>query len=204
MIQLINKISNIVKRAVVTKSGGDDQGSHTCHCSFLGKDTVVEQIYPYGMSANAPVGCVVLSFSVGGNEANQAGIPYSQQIRFSGLKSGEVVFGNPLSRSYIKFDEDGNIEIYSKKDIKIKTEEKISIEAKNIEIKSEDFKLESNAMSFSSGSFSFGFDTSGVFSGDGKFNFGVGGQAIARVGDEVTVGGNVGTITSGSTNNTSA
>ncbi len=219
MNNLFTKISNVVKRGIITLGNNDSKPVAHCQISYLGKTSNMEQIFPYGFSAQAPVGNIALFFAVGGNEANLAGIPYSQQDRFKGLKSGEVIVGSPASGSYVKFLANGDIEILSKQkitvntisdidviakgNINITTDNDLNIKAKNIKIDSDDFKLNSQTMMFSSGSFSFGFDTSGVFDGNGTFNFGTGGAYIARLGDQVTVSGVNGTITSASSNNKS-
>jgi phage gp45-like len=219
MNNIYTKISSIVKRAFITLGNDDSKTVSHCHATYLDKISPLEAIYPYGFSANAPIGGMVLVFTVGGSEANLAGIPYSQQERFKGLKSGEVVIGSPTSGSYIKFLANGDIEILSKQkitvnttsdidvnakgNINITTDNDLNIKAKNIKIDSDDFKLTSQTMMFTSGSFSFGFDTSGVFDGNGTFNFGAGGNYIARLGDEVIVDGKTGTITTASSNNKS-
>lgn len=217
--KLLTKISNVVKRSVITLNNDDEKNISYCQISYLNKDAHMEQIYPYGFSAQAPAGNIVLFFSVNGNEANLAGIPYSQQTRFKNLKSGEVIVGSPASGSYVKFSSNGDIEILSKQkitinaeadvdvttkgNINITTDNDLNIKAKNIKIESEDFRVDSQTMLFTSGSFSFGFDTSGIFDGNGTFNFGTGGAYIARLGDEVVVDGKTGTITTASTHNKS-
>ena len=212
MHKLQNKISSITKRAMITSPGDDDKDIAYCQVTYLGKVTNIETIYPYGMSAKAPANNIVMLSNVGSNEANLVGTPYSQQGRFKSLQVGEVVVGNPVTGSYVKFLANGDIQIESKgklivnaaKDMTVNVVNELDITAKDIKINSETFALTSQTMQFTSGSFSFGFDTSGVFQGNGKFNFGTGGLAIARVGDQVIVGGVTGAITTGSTNNTSA
>jgi phage gp45-like len=196
MKYLLTKISNVVKRALITLINNDSKSIAHCQAKYLDKVANIETIYPYGLSANAPVGNIVLLFNVGSNEANLAGIPYSQKDRFKNLKSGEVIVGSPKSGSYIKFLENGDIEIESKNNLTINAK-KVNINA------TQEFNIISPTMNFTSDAFSFSFDASGVFQGNGTFNFGTGGAYIARLGDQVTVGGNVGTITSASTNNKS-
>lgn len=119
MHNLLTKISNLVKRAVITLTNDDSKNISHCQATYLDKVSPIETIYPYGFGANAPVGNIVLLFNIGANEANLAGIPYSQKDRFKNLKSGEVVVGSPKTGSYIKFLENGDIEILSKEDLKI-------------------------------------------------------------------------------------
>jgi phage gp45-like len=204
MKHLQNQITNSTKRGIVTLPGQDNGSISNCQVKHInGKVSPAENVYPYGFAAKAPAGTMTLLFAVGGNEANLAGIQYSQQERFKGLKDGEVVVGSPSSGSYVKFLANGDIQIESKGKLIINVADEFNIKANKINIETQDFKLTSPAMTFASGSFSFGFGSSGVFQGNGKFNFGEGGAAVARVGDQVTVGGTTGTITSGSTNNTS-
>jgi hypothetical protein len=113
MNSIFTKIPNLIKRAVITKVNSDNDDIANCQIDSFDTSKPMETIYPYGMSANAPIDNIALVFSVGGNEANAAGMPYSQQNRFKNLKSGEVVFGNPVVGSYVKFNEDGSITIYS-------------------------------------------------------------------------------------------
>lgn len=69
--------------------------------------------YPYGMAANAPINTMGLTFNVTCNQDNQVTFPYSIDNRFLGLKSGEVILGNGVKQTFIKFDEDGNVTISS-------------------------------------------------------------------------------------------
>ena len=50
-------------------------------------------------------------WNVNGQEENKVGIGNTPQIRFKDLKEGEVVVGNPLTRSFIKFKENGDVQI---------------------------------------------------------------------------------------------
>jgi len=196
MKHLANKITNYVKRVLITAVGKDDKPISHCQVTYLSKIAAAECIYPYGMSAVAPVDNIGLAFTVCGNEANLAVMPYSQQDRFKNLKSGEVTFGSPVSGSYIKFLENGDIEITCKGKLIVST-------VTDIDMTAQTFNVTAPAMNFTSGSFSFGFSTSGIFNGNGTFNFGTGGAAIARLGDEVVVDGKTGLITTGSIHNTS-
>ena len=100
---------------------------------------------------------------------------YSQAERFKNLESGEVVVGNPVTQSFVKFDKDGNITIDSKKDVTINSTAEINV------------------------------TSSGSVNVDAPVvNLGSGGLPIARTGDAVTVTisgtPHVGTITGGGTN----
>lgn len=171
-MKTISKVINLVKRCYISLAGKDNQSFATAQVSYFGKASYIETIYPYGLSANAPVNTFALVFNVMGQEENLAGIPYGSQERFKPLKEGEVIVGSPKTGSYVKFMSNGDIDIYSKGNININTANDANITAANINF-------------------------------SGKVNLGSGGAAIARVGDEVLVGSSTGTITSGSSNNTS-
>lgn len=211
MRSILNKIQNLIKRGVVSLTNNDSAAISYAQIKFLNKAANVEYLFPYGINANPPTGTMVGHFAFGANEGNLGGVPYTRQERFKNLKAGEVVVGSPKSGSYIKFLENGDIEINSKgkvivnavSDITATTTGNINANCNTYNLVGQTFNLTSQAMTFTSGSFSFGFGTSGVFSGNGKFNFGSSGAAIARVGDSVLVDGKTGTITSGSSNNTS-
>ena len=204
LLKLGNKIANMIVRGYVSLTN-DDSGDYSySQITYLGKTANAENIYPYGMNANAPVDTMVLKFNVMGLESNLACICYMQEERFKNLKPGETIFGSPTSGSYIKFLANGDIEINSKGKVIVNSVSDVNVVTQgNINNTTASYNVTSNAISFSSGSFSFGFDQSGVFSGNGKFEFGTGGAYIARLGDQVTVDGNVGTITTASTNNKS-
>lgn len=176
MKYLLNKITNMIKRGYITRSIPDTGDYPTARVSYLGKDNVLFNVVnPYGVYSRLPTNLQVLVFNVNGYEDNPAGIGYSQQIRFKNLKEGEIVFGHPKTLSFVKFDEDGNIEIESTKDITITSAGKITINS-----------------------------TGDVTVNAPKVELGSGGKQIARKDDpvKVNVGGTdyFGTITGGGTN----
>jgi hypothetical protein len=121
MRHILNKIANLAKRAVITKTNDDSKNVAYCQISYLDRVRNMVLMYPYGMSAQAPVGNIVMHWAIGGNEANLIGVPYSQQGRFQGLKDGEVVFGSPVTGSYTKYTVDKNILFHSEKDVDFTT-----------------------------------------------------------------------------------
>jgi len=119
MKNLLTKLSNLIKRAVITLTNADDKVISYNQVKYLGKSAIVENVYPYGLSANAPVGGISLLFVVGNNEGNLAAIPYCQSERLKNKNPGEVTVGSPLTGSYIKFLADGDIVIHSVKNVTI-------------------------------------------------------------------------------------
>jgi hypothetical protein len=171
---LQTKVRNIVKRGYVTKPGDDTSDYHIIQISYLSpaKTANAELISPYGLSVNLPKDIQVLTFSVQAHEENKACIGYSQSGRFKNLEPGEVVVGNPGTGSFVKFVNDGTIEVSSTDAVSITTTADVNITADNVVVDAN------------------------------KVDLGTGGAKIARLGDavQVNLGTGIGTITSGGTN----
>jgi hypothetical protein len=112
-----SKLTNMIKRSYITLPDKDDKDYSTAQVGYFGRTSYIQTIYPYGMSANAPANTLDLQFNIMGQEENLAAIPYCAKERFRGLKIGEVIFGSPVTKSYIKFLEDKSIYIHSLKDV---------------------------------------------------------------------------------------
>jgi len=121
MRSVYSSISNLVKRAVVTLTNKDSGQFASTQVKWMkNKVATIEVVHPYGLSSNAPVNSLALVFNVMGQEENRAGIVYNPQNRFKELKEGEVALGNFVTKSVIKFLENGDIEITGKNDQIIK------------------------------------------------------------------------------------
>jgi phage gp45-like len=189
-----NRVSNYIKKVYVSLSGQDSGDYSNAQITYYGKTTYSQTLYPYGISANAPSNTLGLSFNLSGQEENLMVIPYAAKERFKNLKSGEVVFGSPAIGSYVKFLANGDIEISSKNKVIITAASDINITTTG------NLNINANKVTISADIEQIG----NTFKTNAKVDLGAGGEAIARKGDEVTVGGNTGTITGGSSNNTSA
>lgn len=177
-MKMWHHITSIIKRGYVSRVTSDDKQFQIAQISYLGKTVSCEIISPYGLSVNLPENTSVVMFTILGDEANRAAIGYSQEGRFKNLKPGEVVVGNPKSNCYIKFDENGNIIIFTNNDVSGIVNGKINITVTgDVDLKANEVKIDAT-----------------------KVDLGVGGQKIARLGDQVTVGASTGTITSAGTN----
>lgn len=111
-MKIITFIRNLIKRGVVTKKTPDSGQFSVAQVKWLtGKTGNVEVIHPYGLSSYAPVGSLALMFNIMGHEENRASIINDPKRRFKDLKEGEVAIGNFLTRSYVKFKENGDIEV---------------------------------------------------------------------------------------------
>lgn len=111
-MNLYSKISNLVKRAAVTLTNKDSGQFAATQVKWMrDKVAITEVVHPYGLSSNAPVDSFALMFNVMGQEENRAAIVYDPKNRFKNLKSGEVALGNFVTKSVIKFLENGDIDI---------------------------------------------------------------------------------------------
>lgn len=125
---LAQKIKSIVKRAYVSKTNADNSDYPLTQITYFGDKTAdAERISPYGLYCNLPEDTAVLLFSVNSHQENKAIIGYAQKNRFKNLLPGEVVVGNIITNTFIKFDNEGNIEIQGQADININTTGKINL-----------------------------------------------------------------------------
>jgi hypothetical protein len=118
-----------IRRALVTKSGEDTDQFRVQQATYLGKNADHEIVFGYGHSANLPPEALLLTFAVEGHSENRAAIGDMPQERIDGLKSGEVIFFHPLTKSYIYFKENGDIEVVGVNDITVTAAGKIDATA---------------------------------------------------------------------------
>lgn len=176
----LNKIKDTIRRAVVTRAGDDSGAYHICQITYNKKTVPAEVINPYGLYTNPPNGLQTMMFTVCGDSENRAIIAYSQGDRFKDLKEGEVLLGHTGTQSFIKFDNDGNVEIDSKAKVKVTAASEVEITVTG-DVKVNAINVKLNAATV---------------------DLGVAGKAIAREGDPVQVSllNGTGTITSGGIN----
>ena len=89
---MINKIKNLIKRAIITNTGNDDGNFPVSQIQYFGKSGDAEMIWPYGFGALPPNGAVCLVFSVNGDESNRVAIATLPESRPKNLKPGECYF----------------------------------------------------------------------------------------------------------------
>jgi len=157
------KIKSLIKRGYVSSFIKDNRPTAIAQVNYFDKTSISEILSPYGLNIGLPEKTDLIIFNIQGKEGTQICMGYSKNDRFMNLEQGEVVIGSPKTKSYIKFKEDGKIEIESKEDINIIVNGNVNIDAT-------------------------------------KINLGIGGAKIARLGDQVTVDGSTGTITSAGEN----
>jgi len=188
--KIFNKLNNLIKRCVVLKT--HPNGSYAHSEIFMHKQSVAQFISPYGL-ASAPKDCFGICFIVGNNSREKICVALAGEKDFKNLKDNEVMVGNPILNTYIKFNEDGEIEIFADKVIVKKGIARF--ETDQVIIKNGILKFEQEANVSSNDSVNINAPA---------VNLGSGGAQIARKGDQVkvNVGGTdyYGEITSGGTN----
>ena len=148
-MRLFEYISSVVQWAYVTLARPDNGDYQTTQVSYQGRTTNAYVVTPYGLATNLPKDVLVLQFAVNNDEGNLAGIGCAVKDRFKDLKEGEVIAGSPKHKTFIKFDENGNITITATKDVSV--------------------------------------DCSTCNINASTTNLGVGGNGIARIGDQIVV-----------------
>lgn len=185
-------LSEVIKYGYVSYVMADTKDAPFTQVSCNDKAVPIYVINPYGLASNLPKDCQVILFSVNGDAGNLAGIGNVREKRFKNLKEGEVIVGNPITGTYVKFDKDGNVEIESKKNVTITA-------ATQVKVKCDTMVAECTTCTINATTCNINATTTSL---------GVGAtEGIARSGDpvEVDVGGTpyYGTITGGSSNNKS-
>jgi hypothetical protein len=174
-------IISLIERGLTKEPTADIGDIATTNIYYEERVVSAERYSPYGLYSNPPKDTMVVHFDVNGHSSNKIAFPYGQENRFKELKDGEVLTGNESTKSYIKFNADGNIEIESTAKIIIKSAGDIEIDASSANV-----NLKANNVTVDAA----------------KVDLGVGGAEIARKGDAVQVdsGTHIGTITGGGTN----
>lgn len=124
---MLKKITNMIKRGVISLVIKDDGDFKLTQVTFLGNTRKVEELSPYGIYTKAPIDTNILLFNVLGHEDNIIGIPYGTRNRIKNLEEGEICVANRLTGSKIYFKKNGDIEIDGQVDININSANAINI-----------------------------------------------------------------------------
>lgn len=140
MRDLLHKIKTLFKlaRLVSSDTSGDiKKGTFF----YMGSATEGLLFSPYGIMSNPPDGSGIMAFSQNGNEANQIGIAVNIEDIVEGSKDTDVVIGNPISKTFIHFKADGEMDIISPvkvnviaPDIDLTADDTIKMTATDIEL----------------------------------------------------------------------
>lgn len=114
-----NKLSSLITWASTLVTNDTDKIKRTAIVKGLSKSGNVFLITPYGFDHHPPNGSLSLVLQVMANEGNRTAIAAYPQKRFDNLKEGEVAVGNYLTRAIIKFNEDGDVEVYAPRDVSV-------------------------------------------------------------------------------------
>ena len=107
------RISNMIRKSFVSLPGKDTGDYPYDQINYFGKTVNSQRILPYGYSATPPTQTMSLAVSNMGQEESVSHIPYGTKERFKNLNVGEVCVGSPVTGSYVKFNADKSISIYS-------------------------------------------------------------------------------------------
>lgn len=167
---------NFLRRCVTTLTGKDDRDIRVQQVAYNGKAEDAEIYAPYGVSYNLPPDCLCLYVQVGGDEGNLVVLPDRSQDRVKDLKEGEVAFFNPLTKSRTIYRQNGDMEVVTEGEsgdrlTTIKKDEITTIGGKLTMTVVGDVDLTAANVNIDAAT----------------TNLGVGGPAIARVGDAVQV-----------------
>jgi phage gp45-like len=98
----------------------NDKGEYpTTQVKGLGQINQIRQFTPYGYFCSPPLNSTWLIFPARGNYDDLVGIGHDFEKRFKNLLPGEVALANTETGQYIKLDKDGNINIFTTKDINV-------------------------------------------------------------------------------------
>jgi phage gp45-like len=112
--------SNEIRQCLVPKDLSDDKQFPRVSVSYHDKQVEAIHSTPYGVYSNPPAGLSFgILFNIEGHEENRVAMVNTPQIRFKNLEAGEVVFGNPLTESNVKFDKDGNVIVTGKNNLTV-------------------------------------------------------------------------------------
>lgn len=220
---MIKELRNLIKRYKVTLAKEDTTGYPLTQVSFNGKTVDIEYLYPYGSHGVPPNESIGVGFNILAYEENKVGIFYNADMRPKGLKPGEYAAGNFSIDSLMKFLETGEISITSSNGSKVVISEggAITLSGKagaiielddvgDVNITAPTTTVNGELVVTGGVAVGGGINVTGASALTGGASLGSGGAAIARVGDAVQVTNvqsgsstRTGTITSGSSNNTS-
>lgn len=109
---MLSLLRSLIRWASVVRAGDDAGQFPLQQVEYLGKVADCIMVFPYGMHANVDGDSLAAMLAMNGNVDNRAAIPTSMSRRAK-LESGEVTFYSPLTRSFVTFKKNGDIEVSS-------------------------------------------------------------------------------------------
>lgn len=120
---MIQKLMGMIKRCVLTRSIDDSSLNKfpIVQCKYNEKACDVEFVSPWGLYTSPPSDGSVLGivFNIAGQEENRSAFFYSPFTRILTDQPAQAIFGNPISKSCIKANSNGDVIEIINKDITI-------------------------------------------------------------------------------------
>lgn len=107
--KLICKFRNLLVRGRTVSIQEDEGQVYTITTSSFGQTYLAECYYPYGYGASPPITTLCVNMALSAQPENSVSFPYNSTDRWKDLDVGEVQLGNPIEKTYIKFNKDGTI-----------------------------------------------------------------------------------------------
>lgn len=110
-MDLLAKLKNIVRRVKITGPADNTGQFPVQQMTFKGKLINVMQIFPYGTYSNLSNESLGVMFSIDGNSSDRVALCYDPKNRPKDLEQNEVAFYHPPTQSFIKFRNNGDLEV---------------------------------------------------------------------------------------------
>ena len=176
----LDKLKNLLRFGQVTGSADNAANFPVQQMTFKEKVINALQIFNYGIYANVSSNdSLAILFSIDGSENNRAALSYTPLLRPKDLEQNEIAVYHPYTNSFIKFRNNGNLEIST---VESGSTGDIIVNSENVTVNASNSATVDSPSTTITGN----LDANGTTSLNG-------GNPIARQGDSVEV-----TITSGS------
>lgn len=120
---LLQRMRSIVRGCFSTSEQQDTTGyNYVAEVESMRLNTFAAVWHDYGYASSPPQGSHGLVFNLNAQPENQFCFLYDPNTRFEGLKPGEVIVGNQLKQTFVKFLENGNVEITSTAELTVNCE----------------------------------------------------------------------------------
>lgn len=108
----LDKLKNLVRFSQVTGAANNEVDYPVQQMTFKRKVVNVLQLFPYGLYSNVSSNdSLGVMFSIDGSENNRAALSYTPQLRPKDLEQNELAIYHPYTNSFIKFRNNGNLEV---------------------------------------------------------------------------------------------
>ncbi len=116
--KLLRTMKGLLRLARIVASSSDDKNFPVQQIEYLGRNCDATVWFPYGMHANLPPDVLAIAMSLNGNLETRYAFPSSPKERLESplpnpLEEGDLLLFNPVSKAYVYFKADGDININS-------------------------------------------------------------------------------------------